>query len=40
MLINISKLTWDTFMPMVATTRKLELSFFEYVPDIAAARLP
>ena len=25
--------SWDTFMFRVATTRKLGLSFFEYVPD-------
>ena len=31
--------SWDTFMSLVATTRKLGLSFFEYVRDIAAARL-
>jgi Transposase IS66 family len=24
---------WDTFMSLVATTRKLEISFFEYVRD-------
>ena len=30
--------SWDTFMSLVATTRKLGLSFFEYVRDIAAAR--
>ncbi|MGD1701720.1 hypothetical protein [Dapis sp. BLCC M229] len=31
--------SWDTFMSLVATTRKLGLSFFEYIRDIAAARL-
>ena len=31
--------SWDTFMSLVATTRKLGLSFFEYVRDIAAATI-
>ncbi|WP_287276518.1 MULTISPECIES: hypothetical protein [unclassified Okeania] len=31
--------SWDTLMSLVATTRKLGLSFFEYVRDIAATRL-
>ena len=31
--------SWDAFRSLVATTRQLELSFFEYVRDISSPRL-
>jgi hypothetical protein len=31
---------WDTFMSLVATTRKLGISFFEYVRDTLCVKPP